>query len=320
VVRPEPDDGQFVPRIEGDRLWGRGSADMKTVVASDLAWMFQRLRQGPPYPPLNLLLVGNEENGETEACGTPHVLEALAQEHGWQPELMVVGERTGERGDELIGQVCPSNRGIARLYVHARGPTGHSGTGVYPSDLLDRLIEARSVLSTIFGRRLTLSADDGWESTARFPFLTVGEPMVYNITAGEGHLGVELRPIPEDDIVACVQEAHELCSDLGLELVTEVMEAGITCPADNTHLGRLLEAVRAVSGEEPVLGRKKPGSSARFAPGGNAVVWGESGSGPHSPDEWHFIPSIEPYLMVLDDFAARTAAAASRESEPEAGG
>ena len=55
-----------------------------------------------------------------------------------------------------------------------------------------------------------------------------------------------------------------------------------------------------------VLGRKKPGSSARFAPGGNAVVWGQTGIGPHSNEERHFIPSIDPYLKVLDDFASRS--------------
>jgi acetylornithine deacetylase/succinyl-diaminopimelate desuccinylase-like protein len=31
VVDPDPDDSQFTPRIDGDFLWGRGAADMKTV-------------------------------------------------------------------------------------------------------------------------------------------------------------------------------------------------------------------------------------------------------------------------------------------------
>ncbi len=44
--------------------------------------------------------------------------------------------------------------------------------------------------STLFPRYLTLSSIDGWESTARFPFLIVGEDGVFNITAGEGVLGV----------------------------------------------------------------------------------------------------------------------------------
>jgi hypothetical protein len=74
VVEPEPDDSQFSPRIEGDYLWGRGAADMKTVVATYLVWMKDRLKSGKPFPKISLILVGNEENGESEAWGTPHVL------------------------------------------------------------------------------------------------------------------------------------------------------------------------------------------------------------------------------------------------------
>src|SRR5512139_1457253 len=110
VVEPEPDDSQFNPRIEGDYLWGRGAADMKTVVATYLVWMKDALRKGAPYPPLNLLLVGNEENGESEPMGTPHVLRLLEEEEHYQPELLIAGERTGEKGNELWGEICTQNR------------------------------------------------------------------------------------------------------------------------------------------------------------------------------------------------------------------
>ena len=85
VVEPDPDDSQFEPRLEGDYLWGRGAADMKTVVATYLVWMKdQRRRSAEAFPPVNLLLVGNEEIGEGEPSGSPHVLSALAQE-GYAP-------------------------------------------------------------------------------------------------------------------------------------------------------------------------------------------------------------------------------------------
>ena len=58
------------------------------------------------------------------------------------------------------------------------------------------------MLSSVFHRHLTMSSLDGWESAARFPFLNVGEAGVYNITAGEGVLGLEIRPIPADDMAA----------------------------------------------------------------------------------------------------------------------
>jgi succinyl-diaminopimelate desuccinylase len=305
VVRPEPDDSQFDVRVRGDYLWGRGAADMKTVVASYVVWMCERFAAGPPFPPFNLLLVGNEENGEGEPFGTPHVLKAVHQESGWQPELMVVGERTGEGGDELFGAVCTESRGVLRMQVTARGVCGHTGIGGGPADLLNSLVEVRKVLGAAFARHLTLSSFDGWETSARFPFLSVGEPGVYNITAAEGVLGIEVRPIPGDDIEGLVAETRSMCRELDLELTVDVMEAGVSCPPDNVHLAHLVAAVEEVSREAAVIGKKKPGSSARFAPGGCQVVWGQTGVGPHSREERHFIPSIGPYLDVLDAFAVR---------------
>jgi len=74
----------------------------------------------------------------------------------------------------------------------------------------------------------------------------------------------------------------------------------VACNPKNPALLRLIQAVRQVSGSEPKIGKKLPGTSARFAPGGQAVVWGQTGIGPHAKEERHFIPSIEPYYQVLN--------------------
>ena len=183
VVEPEPDDNQFQPRIDGDYLWGRGSADMKTVVATNLVWMKDRLHAGPPYPPINLMLIGNEENGETEPMGTPHVLRLLADDSPdgkYAPGLLIAGERTGEQGDNLWGEVCIQNRGVMRFDVIVHGQRGHSGVaaaapkGAGPAspvsgDLTERLLLARAAITGILGRYLTLSSPDGWQSQAKVP-------------------------------------------------------------------------------------------------------------------------------------------------------
>jgi len=304
VVKPEPDDSQFEPRIDGDWLWGRGAADMKTVAASFMVWMAAHARD-LQAPPVNLLLVGNEENGEAEPWGTPHVLDDLRRRQEWAPAFMIVGERTGEEGQELVGKVCPSSRGIVRCRMVAHGRRGHTGVAGAGRDLLDTLIAARQALGALCTRRLSLASPDGWQSSARFPFLNVGEPGVYNISAGEGELGLEIRPIPGEDLDVLLRGAEEICRELGLELEVEVMEPGVVCPPDDPHLALLLRAVRDVTGSPAAIGRKLPGSSARFAPGGRQVVWGQSGVGPHSAEERHYLPSIAPYLEILDALADR---------------
>jgi len=299
VVEPEPDDSQFIPRIEGDYLHGRGAADMKTVVATYMVWMKDMLKHGAPYPNIALLLVGNEENGEAEEWGTPHVLREL----GLTPSLFIAGERTGEKGNELFGEVCVENRGVMRFDVIARGAKGHSGVAG-TGDLSDKLIAARSALNEIFAKYLTLKSPDGWQSQAKFPFISVGTPGVYNVTAGEGILGVEIRPIPQDDVNGLRAAVEAYCVENGLEVHFSVMENGVACDPHNPALKALLEAVKQASGgEEARVGRKLPGTSARFAPGGQAVVWGQSGVGPHAKNEAHYIPSIEPYYRSLNELA-----------------
>jgi succinyl-diaminopimelate desuccinylase len=290
VVEPEPDDSQFTPRIEGDYLWGRGAADMKTVVATYMVWMKDMLKAGAPYPNIALMLVGNEENGEAEAWGTPHLLKEL----NLIPSLFIAGERTGEKGNELFGEICVENRGVMRFDVIARGAKGHSGIAG-TGDLSEKLINARTALNEIFTEHLTLKSADGWQSQAKFPFINVGTPGVYNVTAAEGILGVEIRPIPQDDTTKLKEEVLSYCEANGLELQMNVMENGVACDPKNPAL--------LASGADPKIGRKLPGTSARFAPGDQAVVWGQSGLGPHAKDEKHFIPSIEPYYKSLNELA-----------------
>jgi acetylornithine deacetylase/succinyl-diaminopimelate desuccinylase-like protein len=187
-----------------------------------------------------------------------------------------------------------------RFDVVARGAKGHSGVAG-TGDLSEKLISARSALNEIFAQHLTLKSADGWQSQAKFPFISVGTPGVYNITAGEGILGVEIRPIPQDDVEGLKSQVEEYCSVNGLELCISVMENGVACDPENPALKALIEAVRQASVEEPRIGRKLPGTSARFAPGGQAVVWGQSGVGPHARNEAHYIPSIEPYYRSLNE-------------------
>ncbi|HCS47086.1 MAG TPA: hypothetical protein DIW61_02035 [Candidatus Aminicenantes bacterium] len=299
VVAPDPDDSQFEPTLEGDYLRGRGAADMKTVVATYLVWMKDIRRRSAAFPGVSLLLVGNEEIGEGEPMGTPHVLGEFLEENGYAPQLLIAGERTGERGDELFGEVCLENRGLVRLEISVRGERGHTGMAAAPLDLSVRLFRARDELMALLEKRLTLKGEGGWQSQVRFPFVRVGEDGIFNVTASRGILGIEIRPIPQDRISELVSEIRDYCRRLALELEVVAAEDGIVCRRENPFLGYLLQSVREASGHDPVLGRKLPATSARFAPDGQGVVWGQTGIGPHAAEERHYLPSVAPYYHAL---------------------
>jgi acetylornithine deacetylase/succinyl-diaminopimelate desuccinylase-like protein len=308
VVEPDPDDSQFEPRLEGDYLWGRGAADMKTVVATYAIWMKSARRKGEA-PPIGLLLVGNEETGENEPDGTPHVLAELRAEDGYVPRLMVAGERTGEKGDEAFGQVCLQNRGLLRAEITLSGARAHTGFG-RAGDLEAQLLRLRRDLEDALSARLAHGAEPGWSSQIAFPFVRLGEPGLFNVSADRGVLGLEVRPIPGHRVEALIDEVRGRCTQVGAEVRLLAAEDGIACDPDDPLVAALLAAVRTVSGKEPVTGRKLAATSARFAPRGQGIVWGQTGIGPHEPDERHFIPSIDPYYKALQAFAAEAAGAA----------
>jgi len=81
------------------------------------------------------------------------------------------------------------------------------------------------------------------------------------------------------------------------------MENGIACDPQNPYLLQLMDAFRRTSKMDPDIGKKLPGTSARFAPRGQGIVWGQSGLNPHAKDERHYIPSILPYYQVLENFS-----------------
>lgn len=298
VVAPEPDDCQFIPRVEGDYLWGRGAADMKTVVATFLVWMKDTMHTSQRFPPINLLLVGNEENGEVDPMGTPHVLKLLEQDN-YAPEILIAGERTGETGKELWGEICTENRGVMRLEMLLRGTRGHTGTSASKKSLVQSMIAIIEDLNDIFEANLTCRSEDNWCSSINYSYIQVGTPEVFNITPDCGVLGVEIRPIPQDDLDGVLQELWKLCEAQKIELRVLVKENGVACSSRNPYLLALIEAVRQASGSEPRIGKKMPATSARFAPFGNGIVWGQSGIGPHSREERHYIPSIMPYYQAL---------------------
>jgi hypothetical protein len=119
------------------------------------------------------------------------------------------------------------------------------------------------------------------------------------VSASSGILGVEVRPVPEDRLEEWMPEIQRYCQERNLELEVVAAQNGISCPPTNSYLNLLVQAISAATGSAPALGRKLPATSARFAPGGKGVVWGQAGVGPHAADERHFIPSIHPYYCSL---------------------
>ena len=115
-----PVDGQpwttdpFVATLEGDRLYGRGVADMKSFSAIALAFVPEFLRRGLERP-LHFALSSDEEIG---CLGVRRLITDIVAK-GWKPAGCIVGEPTGM-------QLVVAHKGRTTWRCRVRGHEAHS--------------------------------------------------------------------------------------------------------------------------------------------------------------------------------------------------
>jgi len=289
---------QLEPKVNGDWLIGRGSADMLTVVATYMVFMKDiSQKQGKNT---GLLLVGNEEPGEADRWGTPYVFNDLKEKYDYAPELMIVGERTGE-GEVLHGKIETSSRGIIRIHLEAQNQSGHTAV-VKGMTAVDKILELKDHTD-----RLIPKTDSAWRSQFLLSYLLSGEPENFNTSPEKAVGGFEIRGIPEDNISGAIESMLSKAEELDVKYTFFNNEPGISTSPSHPLVEKLLDAAASVFGGAPAdhLGSGKVhGSQARFAPKGCAqVVFGQAGAGPHTANEKHYIPSIIPYYNVLTKLA-----------------
>jgi succinyl-diaminopimelate desuccinylase len=108
----------FGADVEGDRLYGLGSADMKSALAAMLVAASRLAGDAPSRGQLSLLFTADEENGS--AYGAHHVVQSVPL----HADGVVIGEPGGIEED--YDRLHLVSRGIARLRLVAGGRQGHS--------------------------------------------------------------------------------------------------------------------------------------------------------------------------------------------------
>jgi acetylornithine deacetylase len=122
----------FPSRIEGDRLYGRGSCDAKGILAAQVAAVDRLRRDGENR--VGLLFVVGEERGSDGA--------RMADEAARGCQFLVDGEPT----DNRLGV---ATRGILRLRLRAAGRAAHSSYPEVGESAIDKLIDALIALRSI---------------------------------------------------------------------------------------------------------------------------------------------------------------------------
>ena len=122
----------FPSRVEGDRLYGRGSCDAKGILAAQVAAADRLRSQGETR--VGLLFVVGEERGSDGA--------KVANEVAAGTRFLINGEPT----DSRLGA---ATRGMLRLKLRAEGRAAHSSFPELGVSAIDKLLDALVALRSI---------------------------------------------------------------------------------------------------------------------------------------------------------------------------
>ncbi|MEU4237206.1 M20/M25/M40 family metallo-hydrolase [Actinoplanes sp. NPDC026619] len=278
-VVPAPPSG-FVPRLEGDRLHGRGAHDMKAA-AIVLTDVFRELAAELPYP-IALQLVTDEEVGGAD--GTAHQLA-----EGVRADFVIIGEQSNLR-------VVTESKGICQVRLTTTGRAAHAA---YPwlgrnavlmlTDAVARLLAAYPVPAT-----------EAWRTTVNVARLETPN-RAYNQVPAEATAWLDIRYPPSDPDFAG-RTAEEVAMHLSRVAGVETTVDSIGPPHHADPAGPFVRALRAAAGT--TLLRKHGAADARHyhALGIDAVIFGPGGDGQHGPAEYVDIPTLRPYHDALVTF------------------
>ncbi len=205
-----PDSDPFVGVVEGDKLFGRGSCDMKGSLATMLAAVSQ-ISAADQSKPIWIVCTADEEVGFEGAKHLVKESNAFRQIVQSQP-LAIIGEPTRL-------SVVHAHKGIVGCSITSRGRAAHSSTtdGINANEAMVPML--RKLLE--LNRRTNVDSkyhDSRFDPpTLSWNFGVSDQCRAVNITPEKSVAWFSLRPMPEIDGEDLIAEARETAESLGLE-------------------------------------------------------------------------------------------------------
>ncbi len=278
---------QFEPRVEGDRLFGRGALDMKGSLAATAAVV---KRTASLVPPWWLLIVSDEESG-----GKHGAARFAAEE--WEAELFLAAEPS-----DLTFAL--QSKGALRLEIVHRGRRAHASTPWQGESSVERMMAALPAIREVIPE----VKKEAWKTTASLTIIKGGS--VINQVPDECRLSVDIRYVPGDDpdrILAALRKKLR-----GFDVGVLDTFGPMVCRADAPLVRSLRRTFRELTGRPPRNGKEHGATDARyFSDRMDALIFGPRGADLHGPAEWVDLPSLFTFADILaawgEELASRAA-------------
>lgn len=217
----------FVATIRDDKVYGRGSCDMKGFVACAITLMLRAAGEQLARP-LHLALSYDEEIG---CIGVRRLLDHL-HASALRPLLCIVGEPTQM-------QVALGHKGKTTLRAHCHGHEGHSSLAPHFPNAIHLAADFVGLLRATQSQLVESGAHD---SAYDVPYTTVHVGKInggtaLNIVPNSCTVDFEIRNLPDDDARCIVEKLREEAEAVARSLSQQAKTARIEVEQVNDYPG-----------------------------------------------------------------------------------
>jgi acetylornithine deacetylase len=290
-----------------DRLYGRGTCDMKGFIAATLACA-PRFADSVTDRPLHFSFTYDEETG---CLGARHLAEVLT-EKGLSPSVAIIGEPTDMR-------IIEGHKGCYEYTTHFTGLPGH---GSLPDKGVNAVEYAVRYVTHLLGLKDHLRARVPQESRFDPPWTTVNIGAInggvaHNVIAPTAQVDWEMRPVQISDADYVKNSLNAFCETELLpqmravssdaSILTEVIgEVAGLIPTNNNEALRIIAELTGANGSDVVSFGTEAGIFQSL--GMDVVVCGPGSiEQAHKANEFLSLDQLTQCLTMLDRFAHRLA-------------
>ncbi|HEU0024050.1 MAG TPA: M20/M25/M40 family metallo-hydrolase [Thermoleophilaceae bacterium] len=276
----------FIPRVDGDRLYGRGAYDMKGGLAAMMCALREVAAQDRVR--VHFLCVADEESEEEDELRGSNFLVAK----GYRGDFAITGEPT----DLHIGVEA---KGVLVLRIEVAGTSAHGSTPWVGDNAVVKAIDVfRQIESLPFARE---SSDQFDRPSINLGRIAGGDAI--NRVPDACVIDVDVRYLPGQDPEAILAAVNQLD---GTTATRTFHRHPVMVDRENPYvqaLGAGISRVVGKSDEQISIGRHGASDANAFLDVGvPAVECGPVGAGHHGPEEWVSIRSLGQYRRALVEF------------------
>lgn len=252
-VVPAQNRDLFHPRVEKGRLYGRGSADMKSGLAAMIYATYLLKEQGIPLNGrIGLCIVADEETG---GQGGSRYLDEIGL-LGKNALAMLTPEPTSH-------VVWNANRGAVTLKITVKGKPAHVGLQHQGINAFDHMVKVANALHTLKAEVEQHKTDYNIvPSEAAHSILMLGGRVEggtnFNVVPEAVSFTLERRFNPEEDLEIEKDKIYTLLETLqqdGIQLEIEVLQEGASSGVAEDHpvAQAIAETIEQVTGTRPTF-------------------------------------------------------------------